>query len=85
MPLIDDLKAPLSESDESRRAFLAVLGASAMGVAGLGTSVTAVRYLWPEVLFEQETRFAVGRPEEIAPGTVLVLPEQVESARMADI
>jgi cytochrome b6-f complex iron-sulfur subunit len=76
MPLIDDLKVPLSDRDEARREFLAVLGVSAMAVATLGTSVTAVRYLWPEVLFEQETRFAVGRPEEIAEGTVLVLPEQ---------
>jgi cytochrome b6-f complex iron-sulfur subunit len=76
MPLIDDLKEPLSDRDEGRRAFMALLGASAIGVAGLGTTVTAVRYLWPEVLFEEETRFAVGRPEEIAPGTVLVLPEQ---------
>jgi len=76
MPLIDDLKLPMTEHDEHRREFLAVMGASALAFAGLGTTVTAVRYLWPEVLFEQETRFAVGRPEEIAPGTLLVLPEQ---------
>ena len=76
MPLIDDLQVPLTESDEARREFLAVLGAGAMAIATLGTTVTAVRFLWPEVLFEQETRFAVGRPEEIAPGTVLVLAEQ---------
>jgi cytochrome b6-f complex iron-sulfur subunit len=75
MPLVDDLKAPPTERDDGRRAFLSLVGVSAMGVAGLGTSVTAVRYLWPEVLFEEDTRFAVGRPEEIAPGTVLVLPE----------
>jgi Rieske Fe-S protein len=76
MPLFDDLKLPMTEHDEHRREFLAVMGASALAFAGLGTTVTAVRYLWPEVLFEQETRFAVGRPEEIAPGTLLVLPEQ---------
>ena len=76
MPLIDDLKVPLTDRDEARREFLAVLGAGAMAVATLGTTVTAIRYLWPEVLFEQETRFAVGRAEEIAEGTVLVLPEQ---------
>ena len=76
MPLIDDLKLPMTERDEHRREFLAVIGASALAFAGLGTSVTAVRFLWPEVLFEQETRFAVGRPEEIAQGTLVVLPEQ---------
>jgi cytochrome b6-f complex iron-sulfur subunit len=76
MPLIDDLKLPMTERDENRREFLAVIGAAAMALAGLGTTVTAVRYLWPEVLFEDETRFAVGRPEEIAQGTLLVLPEQ---------
>lgn len=76
MPLVDDLKVPAGDYDEGRRAFLALLGASAMSVAGLGTSVTAVRYLWPEVLFEADTRFVLGRPEEIAAGTVLVLPEQ---------
>jgi cytochrome b6-f complex iron-sulfur subunit len=76
MPLIDDLKLPMTEHDEHRREFLAVLGAGAIALAGLGTTVTAVRYLWPEVLFEQETRFTVGRPEEIAEGTLLVLPEQ---------
>ena len=76
MPLIDDLKLPMTERDEQRREFLAVLGAGALALAGLGTTVTAVRFLWPEVLFEQETRFAVGRPDEIAQGTLLVLPEQ---------
>jgi len=76
MPLIDDLKAPLDEHERSRRAFLGALGGAAIAVAGLGTSVTAVRFMWPEVLFEQATRFRIGRPEEIPAGTVLVLPEQ---------
>ena len=76
MPLIDDLKVPLTDHEEARREFLAVLGTGAMAMATLGTAVTAIRFLWPEVLFEQETRFAVGRPEEIGVGTVLVLPEQ---------
>lgn len=76
MPLIDDLKLPMTDRDEHRREFLAVLGAGALALAGLGTTVTAVRFLSPEVLFEQETRFAVGRPDEIAQGTLLVLPEQ---------
>jgi cytochrome b6-f complex iron-sulfur subunit len=76
MPLIDDLKLPLSEEERSRRAFLGMLTGGAFFVAALGTGVTGVRYLWPEVLFEEETRFRIGKPGDIAPGTVLVLPEQ---------
>jgi Rieske Fe-S protein len=76
MPLLDDLKMPISDEEHTRRVFLGMLGGSAIAIAGLGTGVTAVRYLWPEVLFEAETRFRVGRPEEIPAGTVLVLPEQ---------
>lgn len=76
MPLIDDLKLPLSEEERSRRAFLGMLTGGAFAVAALGTGITGVRYLWPEVLFEEETRFRIGKPGDIAPGTVLVLPEQ---------
>jgi len=76
MPLIDDLKASVDERERSRREFLEALGGTAIAVAGLGTGVTAVRFMWPEVLFEQATRFRIGRPEEIPPDTVVVLPEQ---------
>jgi nitrite reductase/ring-hydroxylating ferredoxin subunit len=76
MPLVDDLKMALSDEERSRRVFLGVLGGAAIAVAGLGTGVTAIRYLWPEVLFEEESRFRIGRPEDIAVGTVLVLPQQ---------
>ena len=76
MPLIDDLKEPLGDEERSRRAFLGMMGTGAMAVAGLGTGVTAIRFLWPEVLFEEETRFRLGRPEEIPVGTVLALPAQ---------
>ena len=38
--------------------------------------VSAFLYLEPAVLFEEDTRFGVGRPEEIPVGTVLVLPKQ---------
>jgi Rieske Fe-S protein len=74
--LIDDLKMPIDDKEHSRRVFLGTLGAGAMAVAAVGTAVTAVRFLWPEVLFEEETRFRVGRPEEIPPGTLLALPAQ---------
>jgi cytochrome b6-f complex iron-sulfur subunit len=76
MPLIDDLKEPIPEDEHSRRLFLAMLGGAALAVAGMGTGITAVRFLWPEVLFEEETRYRIGRPDEIPPGTVLVLPAQ---------
>jgi len=76
MPLLDDLELELDDRERSRRAFLGVLAGGALATAGLGTGITAVRYLWPEVLFEAETRFAIGKPEEIPPGTLLALPEQ---------
>lgn len=76
MPLIDDLKVPLDDAEQSRREFLSLLGGGAIAVASLGTAITSVRYLWPEVLFEEETRFRIGRPEEIPVGTLLALPEQ---------
>jgi cytochrome b6-f complex iron-sulfur subunit len=76
MPLIDDLKMPLTEEERDRRAFLGLLAGGAFAAAAAGTGVTAVRFLWPEVLFEEETRFRLGRPETVQPGTVLVLLEQ---------
>jgi cytochrome b6-f complex iron-sulfur subunit len=76
MPLIDDLKLPLSEEERSRRAFLGMMTGGALVAAALGTGVTGVKYLWPEVLFEEETRFRIGKAANLAPGTVLILPEQ---------
>lgn len=76
MPLIDDLAIPLTEEERTRRAFLQATGVGALAIAGLGTGVTAVRYLWPEVLFEPDTRFRIGRPEDIPVGTLTVLPAQ---------
>jgi len=74
--LVDDLKMPLSDEERERRAFLGLLTGGAFAAAAAGTGITAIRFMWPEVLFEQETRFRLARPETIAVGTVLVLPEQ---------
>jgi len=76
MPLIDDLSVPLSEEERARRAFLQAIGAGALTLAALGTGATAIRFLWPEVLFEPDTRFRIGRPEDITVGTLTVLPAQ---------
>lgn len=76
MPLVDDLKMPLSDEERTRRTFLGLLTSGALATAVAGTGVTSIRFLWPEVLFEQETRFRIGKPDSIPAGTVLVLPEQ---------
>ncbi len=74
--LCDDLMVPLSDEELSRRKALGLLGGGALALAGLGTGIAAVKYLDPPVLFEEDTRVVIGRPEEIAPGTVLVLSKQ---------
>lgn len=76
MPLLDDLALPLADEEVRRRRVLGWIGTCALGAAALGTAVTAYKFFQPNVLFEEDTRFGVGRPEEIAPGTVLVLPKQ---------
>ena len=76
MPLVDDLNQPLSESEESRRRALMVLGGGALAVAGLGTVITGIRFMRPNVLFEPATRFAVGRPEDLPVGSVLDMPRR---------
>jgi cytochrome b6-f complex iron-sulfur subunit len=73
MPLVDDLSLPLTEEELSRRKFMALVGSGALTVAGLGTAVTTLSFLEPAVLFEEDARVGVGRPEDIAVGTVLVL------------
>jgi Rieske Fe-S protein len=75
MPLVDDLSLPLTKEELSRRKFLALVGSGAITVAGVGTGVTTLSFLEPSVLFEEDTRVGVGRPEDIPPGTVLVFPQ----------
>ena len=76
MPLYDDLKMPLSDEELSRRRVLGLVGSSALIAAAIGTGVSFFRYLEPAVLFEEDTRIGVGRPEDISPGTILVLAKQ---------
>jgi cytochrome b6-f complex iron-sulfur subunit len=76
MPLDDDLLLPLSDEELTRRKLLELIGGAAVGVAALGTLTATVKYLDPPVFFEEDSRLVIGRPEDIAPGTVLVLPKQ---------
>ncbi|MEW6743737.1 MAG: ubiquinol-cytochrome c reductase iron-sulfur subunit [Planctomycetota bacterium] len=76
MALVDDLRESLSEDEAARRRFLVALGSGALALAGIGTVVTSVEYMRPNVLFEPATRFPVARPEEIGLGTILVLPKR---------
>jgi len=76
MSLVDDLEGGAPREELDRREALGRITGVAMGLAGVGTVFTTIRYLQPNVLFEPPTRFGVGRPEEIPVGTLLVLPEQ---------
>ena len=59
----------------ARRKMLALLGTGALTAAGLGTAITGLRFLEPNVVYEEDARVGIGRPEEIAPGTVMVVPK----------
>ena len=73
MGLIDDLSVPTDAVVLTRRKALGTVSGAALAFAGIGTAITTVRYLRPNVLFEPPTRFEVGRPEDIPVGTLIVL------------
>ena len=76
MALDDDLSLPISEEELARRKMLTVLGAGALCAAGVGTAIVGFRFLEPNVFYEADARVGVGKPEDVPPGTVLVLPEK---------
>ena len=76
MALVDDLRLPIGEREETRRRVLIAIGGGALAVAGFATAITAIRYMRPNVLFEPATRFAVGRPDDLPVGGVLDLPRR---------
>jgi cytochrome b6-f complex iron-sulfur subunit len=76
MALVDDLNQSVPEGELTRRRTLLLLGGGALTAAGIGTVVTGIGYLRPNVLFEPATRFAVGRPGDLPVGEVLDLPKR---------
>lgn len=60
----------------SRRHFLELVGAGAVGIAAVGSIVLSAEYLAPNVVREPPTRFKAGRPEDYSPGSVTLDKEQ---------
>jgi cytochrome b6-f complex iron-sulfur subunit len=60
----------------SRRYFLEVVGAGAVGVAVVGSIALSAKYLSPNVVKEPPTRFKAGLPEDYPPGSVTLDKEQ---------
>ncbi len=75
MGLVDDLSVPTPDEELSRRAALGKLTGLALVVAGLGSAITSLRFLRPNVLFEPPTRFKLGAPESIPTGQLVVLED----------
>jgi cytochrome b6-f complex iron-sulfur subunit len=76
MPLSDDLSLPTSEEELARRKVLTLIGTGALTIAGLGSAITTLRFLEPSIVYEEDARVTVGRPEEVPLGAVLVLTKQ---------
>jgi cytochrome b6-f complex iron-sulfur subunit len=64
------------EGSLSRRYFLELIGAGAIGIAAVGSIMLTGTYLSPNVVKEPPTRFKAGRPEEYPPGSVTLDKEQ---------
>lgn len=60
----------------SRRYFLEVVGAGAVGLAAVGSLVLTATYLSPNVVKEPPTRFKAGSVENFPPGSVTLDKEQ---------
>jgi cytochrome b6-f complex iron-sulfur subunit len=67
---------PGKEGLLSRRYFLEVLGAGAVGIAAVGSIVLSAEYLSPNVVKEPPVRFRAGTPESFPPGSVTLIKDQ---------
>ena len=76
---MDEMKKDVERDKEglvSRRYVLEVIGASAIGLAAVGSIVLSGEYLSPNVVKEPPTRFKAGLPENYPPGSVTFDKEQ---------
>jgi len=60
----------------SRRYFLEILGAGAIGIAATGSVVLTGQFLSPNVLLEPSMKFKAGSIEDFPPGSVTLNKEQ---------
>jgi cytochrome b6-f complex iron-sulfur subunit len=60
---------------QTRRRFLFATGTTSVVAGVLGFLGATARYLFPNVLYEPPSRFAVGPPDEFPPGTATFLPD----------
>ena len=67
----------------TRRRFLGAVGTCALTASGVGTAAAALSYMEPNVLFEEETRFKAGRPEDLPPGVTFLSKRKVYLVREA--
>jgi cytochrome b6-f complex iron-sulfur subunit len=71
------MKAPANNSDLTRRGFFALAAGWVASVCGgLAAATGAVRFLVPNVLYEPDMRFRIGRPGDYADGSVTFLESQ---------
>ena len=71
------MNAPPPNDPLSRRNFFELsLGWIAATFAAAATSVAAVKFLTPNVLYEPSLRFKAGRPEDYADGSVTFLEDE---------
>jgi cytochrome b6-f complex iron-sulfur subunit len=62
--------------EPSRRRWLSTIGSAGLVGGLLGFLGLFTRYLFPDVLYEPERRFGIGRPEDFAPTSVTFLAER---------
>src|SRR6266568_1942974 len=68
--IMDEEKHIIEEEHKakfSRRYFLEIVGASAVGLAAVGSILLSADYLSPNVVKEPPTKFKAGLPEEYPP------------------
>ena len=65
-----------AEEAISRRYFLELVGAGAIGISAVGALVLTGNYLSPNVVKEPPTRFKIGTPEQYPPGSITLDKEQ---------